>query len=76
MVVVFAILIIGLPCYFYYKNKENRMKFEHRKAKIIQKLGLHNEQLERRRIGLDRYDFLKYNLSEALITQSSIDIRV
>ena len=52
------------------------MKFEHRKAKIIQKLGLHNEQLERRRIGLDRYDFLKYNLSEALITQSSIDIRV
>mgnify|MGYP001824311047 CR=1 FL=1 len=76
IVVIFAISIIGLPCYFYYKNKENRMKFELRKAKIIQKLGLNREQLEKRRKGLDGYDFLKYNLSEALITQSNIDIRV
>jgi hypothetical protein len=52
------------------------MKFELRKAKIIQKLGLNREQLEKRRKGLDGYDFLKYNLSEALITQSNIDIRV
>jgi hypothetical protein len=64
----------GIFLSFLRKNK----KLKGRHLQLIQMLqeevGLHFSQLETRSKGLDRYHFLEYNLTEALLVQQNISI--
>jgi len=65
-------IAIGLLLFFFQKG--NKMKTDHLALllEIEKKVKLSAAQIRDRNKGLDRYHFLKYNLSEALIIQPEI----
>ena len=60
--------------YFYFKNKSIRLAHHQKERGYIGAFNLHSRQIIFRKNGLNEYDFIKYNLSEALIIQSEINI--
>jgi len=74
---MFALFLIAvLIIYGYFRKIFNKLRISSSKKEnqLIQTISIHHLQLQRRKLGLDRYDFLKYNLSEALIIQPEIKI--
>lgn len=65
-----AILIV------WYSNSKNEMIFEHKQIISELETAIYNnhKQVNYRSSNLNRYNFLKYNLNEALITQSNIQV--
>lgn len=73
LVLIFLLLIVAIIMSFFYReNKKTRQN--HSEIIVILKsaINLHQSQIHFRNAGLQKYDFTKYNLSEALILQPEI----
>lgn len=70
--VILLIFICGLIIWFVIKTE--RLKTEHRKAisSLEGSIFNHNRQIAYRKLKLEHYDFLAYNLKDALIVQPNI----
>lgn len=55
------------------KNRKLKQKHERKLLQLKKKYEIHSNQLGLREQHLNRYDFLKYNLSEALVVQPKIN---
>lgn len=69
MVSAFVIWIVFLSI-----NRKIESKFVLKIEELQGSIGLHTRQIQHRDEGLDRYNFLKYNLDEALRVQSEIQL--
>ena len=65
---------IGMWLYFFLKNKQVNQLHEQHLLILGEEIVTNKLQILIRKKGLDRYNFLKYNLSEALIIQPEINI--
>jgi hypothetical protein len=54
------------------KNREIRTIYTETMTELNTQMEINQKQLHTRSMGLNRYDFLKYNLLEALVVQSEI----
>lgn len=66
--------VLSIVCFIWLERKKRKLEQNHRKrASFIQRnIYLNINQIELRKSGLDKYDFLSYNLNEALIVQNEI----
>lgn len=70
---VFLALLFMMLCFQIIKTRDNKQA----KTQLVflkQSIQLNQDQLKKRQAYLNRYTFSEYNLSEALIIQSEIDI--
>jgi len=65
---------VGLFLWLIFRNKNQKIQvvYGEKIAQLNTQLEINKKQLHRRSTGLDRYDFLKYNLLDALVIQSEI----
>ena len=65
---------IGLLLWLIFKNKNQKMQgiYAEKITQLNTQLEINKKQIHIRSSGLNRYDFLKYNLLEALVVQSEI----
>ncbi|MCG2418515.1 hypothetical protein K8089_05725 [Aequorivita sp. F47161] len=68
------LIVIGLVVWFY--NAKRAMGQVHNQNVAMLESAIYNncKQLKFRTLQLNRYDFLKYNLDEALVVQSDINL--
>ena len=71
---IIALLMVSTLFYFYFENKKIRLGYLKKEIGYIEAFDLHKKQILFRKNGLNTYDFMKYNLSEALIIQSEVNI--
>lgn len=71
LVILLLILVISLG-YFYMKNKKIRQNHSGIIVALKNAIRLHQSQIHFRSTNLQKYDFTKYNLSEALLLQPEI----
>ena len=69
-----ALLMVVSLVYFYFENKRIRFRHLQKEIGFIEAFDLHSKQIDKRKKGLNTFDFLQYNLSEALIIQPEINI--
>ncbi len=74
IIVFFGLFLLSLRFYFYSENRKLKRQHFQQELDLTKQISLCKEQIFRREGGLHNYDFLKYNLSEALIIQSEIKI--
>jgi len=76
LVIVLTIISIsiGMWLYFFLKNKQVNQLHDQRLLILGEEIATNKLQILIRKKGLDRYNFLKYNLTEALILQLEINI--
>ena len=72
--VLFGLFLLSIRFYFYSKNQKLKRQHFQKELDLIKQISLCKEQIFKREGGMHNYDFLKYNLSEALIIQSEIKI--
>lgn len=58
--------------HFRIKNKRIIIDFTEKIMKLYTEIEIHKRQISRRTDDLNYYDFLKYNLREALVIQNQI----
>ncbi len=59
---------------FYEKNRLIKINHKMEMVSIIEAINIHKTQVSHRNIGLNNYDFTKYNLKESLVVQSEIKL--
>lgn len=74
LLIVFAILSSGIMIW-YYKTK-NALAAQHfsKTSNLKSAIATHQKQIACRNSNLNNYDFLKYNLNEALVIQADIKL--
>ena len=65
---------VGLLLWLIFRNKNQKITriYTEKMTQLNAQLEINNKQIHKRTIGLNRYDFLKYNLLDALVVQSDI----
>jgi len=65
---------IGLFLWLLFRNKNRKIQgiYAEKMTALNVQLEINKKQLHIRSMGLNRYDFLKYNLLDALVIQSEI----
>jgi hypothetical protein len=71
---IFFLIMGSVLLYFYFKNKSIRLAHLQKERGYIEAFNSHSRQIIFRKNGFNKYDFIKYNLSEALIIQPEINI--
>ncbi|MEM7087591.1 MAG: hypothetical protein AAF489_15500 [Bacteroidota bacterium] len=68
------VVSIGLFLGWVFRNKNRKIRsiYAEKITALNAQLETNKKQLRKRSTALDRYDFLKYNLLEALVVQSEI----
>ena len=74
IIILFTLVLLGVLVFFYSEGEKLKKQHLQNKNSLIKQLAICSEQIVKRNNGLNRYDFLKYNLSEALIIQSELNI--
>ena len=74
IIAIVSLIMVGVLIYFYAENKKLRLGYLRKETGFIEAFDVHNKQIQLRNKGLNTYDFLNYNLSEALIIQPDINI--
>lgn len=74
LLIVFVILSSGLM-FWYYKTK-NALVAQHfsKTSNLKTAIAIHQKQIAYRTSSLNKYDFVKYNLNEALVIQADIKL--
>ncbi len=73
LVLLILLLILAISMgYFYVENKKIRRDHSEIMGVLKKSINLHHSQIHFRNAGLQKYDFTKYNLSEALLLQPEI----
>ena len=65
---------IGIWLLFFLKKKQIQQLHAQQVLSLSEAFATNKRQVFTRQKGLDRYNFLNYNLSEALIIQSEINV--
>ncbi len=75
ILIVPLLSIIGIG--FWFSKEKHTIDHIHREttAKLESAICLHRRQMDFRNSHLNHYDFLEYNLDEALVRQPEIDIK-
>ena len=74
-ILVFILIVCALLCVlFNLRNRRSTKEFNVTIIELERKLMLNELQIGRRSKQLDRYDFLHYNLDEALLVQMEIKV--
>lgn len=65
---------VGLFLWLIFRNKNQKIQriYAEKLTKLNTQLEINKKQIHKRSMGLDRYDFLRYNLFDALVIQSEI----
>ncbi len=71
MLALVCLVVVSL---FRKNNRELQSDFSEKVARLEDRIQLNEGQITIRDKGLNRYDFLKYNLGEALVVQPEIKI--
>jgi len=73
-IILGLVFSIGLLMYLAFRNKNRKTRdiYTEKMDMLQAQLEINKKQLRIRAAGLNRYDFLKYNLLDALIVQSEI----
>tara|TARA_B100001146_G_scaffold225125_1_gene246761 strand:- start:50052 stop:50294 length:243 start_codon:yes stop_codon:yes gene_type:complete len=66
------VILVLLWWYFRYHQQRNKRRHSHQCERLQKTLILQRKQIAKRHIALDRYDFLQYNLEDALLVQQEI----
>ncbi|GHC48358.1 hypothetical protein [Ulvibacter litoralis] len=74
IVVFFTLLGIGVMIVFLYRNKNLRMQHNDQLGQLQLAFEMHKKQLSTRQTHLNVYNFLTYNLEEALLVQPKIKL--
>ena len=72
--ILFISINIVLILYFFRKKKVLEKSHHQQILKFQQQLFLQKAQLNFRKNGLQKYNFMKYNLNESLLVQSEINL--
>ena len=64
----------GIWLYFFLKNRQIYKVHGQRVLNLSEEFAVNKHQIFTRKKGLNSYNFIKYNLSEALIVQPEINI--
>lgn len=74
--IIMVVCILAVLFLLSFKHKNNQLKQEHNSnvRQLSTALNHHKSQVIKRQIFLDTYDFLRYNLREALLVQQDIRI--
>ena len=70
----FIFLVTGILLLFYFRNKKYKSVQKQYVMQLIHKIEENQHQINIRKRNLAAYNFLKYNLSEALFIQESIEL--
>lgn len=72
-----ALVFVVLCLMGWYYASNFGLKKEHAQVvfSLKAKFTLHQQQIAKRKAGLDTYDLLKYNLKEALVVQNNISLK-
>ncbi len=73
-IAVLALVCLVVVSLFRKNNRELRAGFSEKVARWEDRIRVNERQILTRDKGLNRYDFLKYNLGEALVVQPEIKI--
>lgn len=75
-IVAFVVFSIWLMLWWFFRIKNRKITRDFTEAALAMEISLqkHTKQIEVREQGLNRYDFMKYNLNEALIIQPKIKL--
>jgi hypothetical protein len=76
LVIMIAVIStsFGIWVYFFLKNKQIHQLHVQRVLDLSEEFAGNKLQILIRKKGLDRYNFLNYNLSESLVIQPEINI--
>lgn len=74
-ILIVTILISSILCFWFYQ-KTKSIKYRHHLTlqDINNQINLSKKQILKRQNHLKNYHFLKYNLTEALVVQSAINL--
>lgn len=72
--VLFLLVSLSSLLYFYSENRRLKKRHFRKEMSLIEQFTLCDKQLKKRQRGINKYDFLKFNISEALIIQPEIKI--
>jgi hypothetical protein len=67
------ILVLAVLIRFYFQNKKNRIQHIQLVVLLKNDISKHYNEIIFRQHHLDSYNFLKYNLSQALVVQKDIN---
>ena len=70
-----VIILVGIVMVFHKKNKHLKKEHRFKTDGLKLDLAMHDTQIQFRQTSLNSYDFLRYNLSEALVVQPRIKIQ-
>ena len=75
-ITLIVVFFVGVFLWLLFRNKNQKIRgvYAEKISHLYNQLEAHNAQINIRSIGLNRYDFLKYNLLEALVVQSEIKL--
>lgn len=74
IVTVVIVLSIFFGLYFFLKSRRQSRQHQLGLMVLNDTIGLHRKQIGERHKALNKYDFLKYNLTEALKVQLQIKL--
>lgn len=74
IIVTVISISIGIWLYFFLKNKQIEQLHMERVLNLSEEFATNKLQISIRKKSLNRYNFLNYNLSEALVVQPEINI--
>ena len=73
-ILIFVFLLISISVAFYFKNKHLKYKQKQYVAHLMKRIEENQQQINIRNRNLAAYNFLRYNLDEALLVQNSINL--
>ncbi|MCW8981153.1 MAG: hypothetical protein OQJ83_07180 [Altibacter sp.] len=71
---LFFCAIAGITLYFVLRNKRLEKSHKIKRQQLSEAIVLHKTQIAIRENALNKYHFLRYNLDEALVVQTNINI--
>lgn len=72
IIVLLIICLCGISCFFFIDKMKQKKIHKMKIAALSQEFTIHSDQIRFRRKNLDCYNFLKFNLNDALIIQPEI----
>ncbi len=73
-ILAFVFLLIGITLVFYFRNKQLKSVQQEYVTQLENRIEKNKQQITIRNKNLETYNFLIYNLDEALIVQEKINV--
>ncbi|RFN59747.1 hypothetical protein [Marixanthomonas ophiurae] len=73
-ILAFTVLLIGIVLVFYFRNKQLKSVQQEYVTQLENRIEKNKQQITIRHKNLETYNFLIYNLDDALIVQEDINV--